>query len=77
MHSLAALVYSDFRVPTVYYDDILTLTLHLTRDIGEVHKVFKLAVFNLLTHNRDDHAKKVDINKKYVDDIFKQFVVLR
>lgn len=153
MHSLAALVHSDFRVPTVDYDDILTLTLHLTKDITEVYKVFKLAVFNLLTHNRDDHAKnfsyildsnnnwkfspaydltfsngpggehsttylgigrnpnkkellelakkhsikkpneiieaiysvvqdfkeyakKVDINKKYVDEIFKQFVVL-
>jgi serine/threonine-protein kinase HipA len=153
MHSFAALVHSDFRVPTVDYDDILTLTLHLTKDIPEVHKVFKLAVFNLLTHNRDDHAKnfsyildsnnnwkfspaydltfsngpggehsttylgvgknpnkkellelakkhsikkpnetieaiysvvlnfkeytkKVDINKKYVDEIFKQFVVL-
>jgi serine/threonine-protein kinase HipA len=57
MHSLAALVHSDFRVPTVDYDDILTLTFHLTKNIGEVHKVFKLAVFNLLTHNRDDHAK--------------------
>lgn len=57
MHSLAALVHSDFRVPTVDYDDILTLTLHLTKDIQEVNKVFKLAVFNLLTHNRDDHAK--------------------
>lgn len=57
MHSLAALVHSNFRVPTVDYDDILTLTLHLTKDIWEVYKVFRLAVFNILTHNRDDHAK--------------------
>lgn len=57
MHSLAALVHSDFRIPTVDYDDILTVTLHLSKDIAEVYKVFKLAVFNLLTHNRDDHAK--------------------
>lgn len=57
MHSLAALVHSDFRIPTIDYDDILTLTFHLTRDIAEVQKAYKLAVFNLLTHNRDDHAK--------------------
>ncbi|MBN2782108.1 MAG: type II toxin-antitoxin system HipA family toxin, partial [Campylobacterales bacterium] len=64
MHSLAALVHSDFRMPSIDYDDILTLTLHLTHDIQEVQKVFKLAVFNLLTHNRDDHAK----NFSYVLD---------
>jgi len=57
MHSLAGMVHSDFRMPTVDYDDILALTLHLTKDINEVINVYKLAVFNLLTHNRDDHAK--------------------
>lgn len=57
MHSLAAMVHSDFRIPTVDYDDIFTLTLDLTKDVNEVEKAYKLAVFNLLTHNRDDHAK--------------------
>ena len=57
MHSLAGMVHSDFRIPTVDYDDILALTLDLTKDIKEVIKVYKLAIFNLLTHNRDDHAK--------------------
>ncbi|MGE0738245.1 type II toxin-antitoxin system HipA family toxin [Sulfurimonas sp.] len=57
IHSLAALVHSDFRLPSIDYDDILKLTLHLTKDMTEVLKVYKLAVFNLLTHNRDDHAK--------------------
>ena len=57
IHSLAGLVHSDFRLPSVDYDDILKLTLHLTKDMSEVLKVYKLAVFNLLTHNRDDHAK--------------------
>jgi serine/threonine-protein kinase HipA len=31
--------------------------LHLTKNIQEVEKVFRLACFNLFTHNRDDHAK--------------------
>lgn len=57
IHSLAGLVHSDFRLPSVDYDDILKLTLHLTKDMNEVLKVYKLAVFNLLAHNRDDHAK--------------------
>ena len=57
MHSFAGLVHSDFRYPTLDYDDLLSLTLHLTKDMREVKKVFRLAVFNLFTHNRDDHAK--------------------
>jgi len=57
MHSFAGLVHSDFRYPTLDYDDLLSLTLHLTKDMQEVKKAFRLAVFNLFTHNRDDHAK--------------------
>jgi len=57
MHSLAGLVHSDFRYPSLDYDDILSLCLHLTKNVQEVEKVFRLACFNLFTHNRDDHAK--------------------
>ena len=57
MHSVAGLTHSDFRIPTLDYDDLLALTLHLTKDINEQIKMFRLAVFNLFTHNRDDHAK--------------------
>ncbi|MBU1667804.1 type II toxin-antitoxin system HipA family toxin [bacterium] len=57
MHSVAGLTHSDFRFPTLDYDDLLSLTLHLTKNVKEVEKVFRLACFNLFTHNRDDHAK--------------------
>lgn len=57
IHSMAGLTHSDFRIPTLDYDDILKVTLHLTKDINEVIKAYKIAVFNLFTHNRDDHAK--------------------
>jgi len=57
MHSVAGLTHSDFRFPTLDYDDLLALTLHLTKNMQEVEKVFRLACFNLFTHNRDDHAK--------------------
>ena len=57
MHSLAGLVHSDFRYPSLDYDDLMSLTLHLTKNVQEVRKVFRLACFNLFSHNRDDHAK--------------------
>ncbi len=57
IHSVAGMVHSDFRLPSLDYDDLLTLTLHLTKDKEEQEKMFRLAVFNLFTHNRDDHAK--------------------
>ena len=57
MHSVAGLTHSDFRYPTLDYDDLLRLTLHLTKNIQEVEKLFRLACFNLFAHNRDDHAK--------------------
>jgi serine/threonine-protein kinase HipA len=57
IHSVSGLVHSDFRIPSLDYDDLLTFCLHLTKDINEVKKLFRLAVFNLFTHNRDDHAK--------------------
>jgi serine/threonine-protein kinase HipA len=64
MHSVAGLTHSDFRFPTLDYDDLLALTLHLTKNMQEVEKLFRLACFNLFTHNRDDHAK----NFSYVMD---------
>ncbi|RLA58451.1 MAG: type II toxin-antitoxin system HipA family toxin, partial [Epsilonproteobacteria bacterium] len=57
MHSVAGLTHSDFRFPTLDYDDLLSLTLHLTKDVQEQKKMYRLACFNLLSHNRDDHAK--------------------
>ncbi len=57
IHSVCGLTHSDFRIPSLDYDDLLTLTSHLTKDINEVKKMFQIAVFNLFTHNRDDHGK--------------------
>lgn len=57
IHSVAGLTHSDFRFPSLDYDDLLNLTLHLTKDVNEQIKMYRLAVFNLFTHNRDDHAK--------------------
>lgn len=57
VHTVAGLVHADFRFPSLDYDDILFLTHHLTKDIQEVERAYRLACFNVLSHNRDDHAK--------------------
>ena len=57
MHSICGLLHSDFRTPSLDYEDLMALTGILTRDIREVEKMFRLAVFNVLANNRDDHSK--------------------
>lgn len=57
MHTASGLLHADFRVPSLDYEDLIALTSMLTRDIREVEKMFRLAVFNVLAHNRDDHGK--------------------
>ena len=57
MHTVSGLIQSNFRFPSQDYEDLLALTNVLTKDIREVEKMFRLAVFNVMAHNRDDHAK--------------------
>jgi serine/threonine-protein kinase HipA len=57
MHTVSGLLHADFRRPTLDYSDLIALTSVLTKDVREVEKMFRLAVFNVLSHNRDDHSK--------------------
>ena len=57
MHTACGLLHSDFRTPSLDYEDLVALTGMLTRDMREVEKLYQLAVFNVLAHNRDDHSK--------------------
>lgn len=57
MHTACGLLHADFRSPSLDYKDLINLTFLLTRDIREAEKMFRLAMFNVLAHNRDDHAK--------------------
>lgn len=57
MHTACGLLHSDFRTPSLDYEDLIALTGMLTRDVREVEKLYKQAVFNILAHNRDDHSK--------------------
>ena len=57
MNTACGLLHSDFRVPSLDYEDLIALTTALTRDVREIEKLYQLAVFNVLAHNRDDHSK--------------------
>ncbi|WP_432737350.1 type II toxin-antitoxin system HipA family toxin [Maridesulfovibrio sp. FT414] len=57
MHTACGLLEADYRVPALDYQDLIKLTYILTKSQKEVEKVYRLAVFNVFAHNRDDHGK--------------------
>ena len=56
MHSLSGLIHADYRNPSLDYDVVLRVALVMTKNIVDVEKAYALACFNVLAHNRDDHA---------------------
>lgn len=57
MHTISGLIHADHRVPTLDYETLLKATLHLTKNMQECEKQFRQMVFNIFSHNRDDHSK--------------------
>ena len=57
VHSVAGLLYADYRLPSLDYTELIKAAWALTQNMEEVKKVFRLMVFNVLTGNKDDHAK--------------------
>lgn len=58
MASAAALLDTPWSVPTIDYADLLKLTRFVTRNHVDVERAFDRMVFNVIAHNRDDHAKQ-------------------
>lgn len=58
VHSASGLLYTDIRIPALDYEDLIKLTRKLTHDQRDCNAMFTLAVFNVLAHNRDDHARQ-------------------
>jgi serine/threonine-protein kinase HipA len=58
VQSASGLLYTDIRIPALDYADLIMLTRNITRDQRECKAMFTLAVFNVLAHNRDDHARQ-------------------
>lgn len=69
MHTASGLIHTDHRFPSLDYQILMKLTQALTKDMKECEKLFRLSVFNVLMHNRDDHAKNftylLDTESKY------------
>ena len=57
MHTVSGLLHADHRTPSLDYEMIIKITMHLTHDMRECKKQYRQCVFNILSHNRDDHAK--------------------
>lgn len=57
-HTASGLLYADHRLPSLDYRDLISLTRAITHDRREVLAMYILAVFNVLAHNRDDHARQ-------------------
>lgn len=57
MHTLGGLLHADYRMPSLDYEDLLKVVYALTKDREYLEKAYRLAVFNVLAHNRDDHCK--------------------
>ena len=57
VHTLGNLIHSNFRIPVSDYEDFFKVIRILTRNHQDLLQGFRLMVFNVLTHNRDDHVK--------------------
>jgi serine/threonine-protein kinase HipA len=57
MHTIAGLLHADHMEPSLDYESIMKATLYLTKDTRQCEVQFRNAVFNVLSHNRDDHSK--------------------
>jgi serine/threonine-protein kinase HipA len=57
MHTFGNLIHSNFRIPGCDYEQLMKTTRVLTKNQPDVISAFRLMVFNILAHNRDDHVK--------------------
>ncbi|MGE0742128.1 MAG: type II toxin-antitoxin system HipA family toxin [Hyphomonadaceae bacterium] len=58
MVSLAGAVEAPMTAGSLSYDQFLRATHAITRDAEDVARAFRRMVFNVLSHNRDDHARQ-------------------
>jgi len=57
MHSAAGMMHDNFRVSNMDYGHLMDCAFKLEKHYSAYEKVFRLAVFNVIFHNRDDHSK--------------------
>ena len=57
LHSVAGLLHDNFRLSTIDYGHIMDCAFKLENNFNAYEKILRLATFNVLAHNRDDHSK--------------------
>lgn len=57
MISVSGLLETSHRFPNLDYNDLMKLTLKLTKNYTDIEQLFRLMCFNVYAHNRDDHSK--------------------
>lgn len=57
MHTASGALHSPHNHHALDYKALVNLTLNLTRDAREAERMYRMAVFNVFAHNRDDHGK--------------------
>jgi serine/threonine-protein kinase HipA len=57
IHTFGNMIQSNFRIPACDYADLFKVTSILTRNHTDLLRAFRLMLFNVQAHNRDDHAK--------------------
>ena len=57
VHTFGNLIHANVRVPGCDYALLLKVARILTKNQADVEAAFRLMVFNVMAHNRDDHVK--------------------
>ena len=56
-HTASGLMHDNFRMSTMDYGHLMDCAFRLEKHVKAYEKVFRLATFNVYSHNRDDHSK--------------------
>jgi serine/threonine-protein kinase HipA len=56
--SAAGALNIDWTVPQIDYDTLVRLVRRVTRSQSQVEEMLRRMIFNIVAHNRDDHAKQ-------------------
>jgi serine/threonine-protein kinase HipA len=56
-HTASGLMHDNFRMSTMDYGHLMDCAFRLERHVKVYEKIFRLAAFNVYSHNHDDHSK--------------------
>jgi serine/threonine-protein kinase HipA len=57
VHTFGNMIHANFRIPGCDYGLLLKVARILTKNQTDVLALFRMMIFNILAHNRDDHVK--------------------